>query len=511
MMQPSPPRTLVVIGHPRPGSFCEALAEAYIEGALGARAEVRRLDLARCSFDPDVRLPSPREQPLEPDLQAAREAILWAQHIVLVFPTWWGTMPARLKGFLDRVLAPGFAFEDREDDTGWDKLLTGRTGHLFTTMDTPPFVYRWIYGAPGLNAAGRATFDFCGIAPVRRTIFGPVKPACEGTRANWLTAAREHGGALRGGVLTRSERWWRITSPYLAALRLQFHPMAWLAYTLGALAAVRTGAGDLDWPVFIFGLLALFLLEIATVMSNEIFDLPSDRLNRHYGPFSGGSRVLVDGRIAFGDLKRACAAVFLAFLLLSAILLSLAPSPSVLALITVFAVLAMGYTVPPLKLCWRGLGELDVAFTHSVLLVVSGWVFQGGAPFDPLPWLIALPLFFSVFGAILLSGIPDEAADRAAGKRTLVVLMGIRPALRLAQVTTVLAIVAAVALDAVGLAGDAFAHVWIIALLHGALLVWLLERERRAEPRARRIDGLMATALSHIIWFVVPPLWQLLA
>jgi len=61
-------------------------------------------------FDPNVHADSPEHQPLEPDLVAAQRDIHWAEHVVFVYPTWWGTYPALLKGFLDRVLTPGFAF-----------------------------------------------------------------------------------------------------------------------------------------------------------------------------------------------------------------------------------------------------------------------------------------------------------------------------------------------------------------------------------------------------------------
>ena len=71
-------------------------------------------------------------------------------------------MPARLKGFLDRVLVPGFAF--REQDGHYYGLLGPRTAELMTTMDVPPSVYRWIQGAPGRRAMCRATLGLCGIA-----------------------------------------------------------------------------------------------------------------------------------------------------------------------------------------------------------------------------------------------------------------------------------------------------------------------------------------------------------
>ena len=108
--------------------------------ARRAGAEVREaLRLGELRFDPNVRSFDPLVQPVEKDLLQARRLISWADHIVFVYPTWWGTMPALLKGFLDRVLAPDFAFA--ETDRGVAPLLGGRSAVL-TTMDTPRWVYR---------------------------------------------------------------------------------------------------------------------------------------------------------------------------------------------------------------------------------------------------------------------------------------------------------------------------------------------------------------------------------
>jgi putative NADPH-quinone reductase len=84
---------LIILGHPRTDRLCGALADAYGEGARAAGTEVRRLDLATLDFDPDVHIPSPNPQDFEDDIRTARELILWAEHLVFVYPTWWGTCP----------------------------------------------------------------------------------------------------------------------------------------------------------------------------------------------------------------------------------------------------------------------------------------------------------------------------------------------------------------------------------------------------------------------------------
>jgi putative NADPH-quinone reductase/1,4-dihydroxy-2-naphthoate octaprenyltransferase len=505
----APLKVLVILGHPRRDSFCEALADAYVAGALAAGAEVRRLSLSAFDFEPNVLVQSPRDQLLEPALSEAVRLVTWAQHLVFVFPTWWGTMPACLKGFLDRVLMPGFAFADRDDGEGWDKLLTGRSAHLLTTMDTPPWVYRWIYRGPGLNALRRATLGFCGIEPVRSTIFGPVKPASEQRRGRWIEAARQEGLTLREGALTAGQRLRRALAAWLASFRLQFHPMAWAAYAIGACGAWRA-TGHFSWLAFWLGLACVFFLELATVFTNDEFDLESDLRNRHHGPFTGGSRVLVDGRIDLASLHLALLIALAAFLASTLALVTVVPPLPSLPILASLGVLAMGYTVPPLKLCWRGLGEIDVGITHSVGVILCGYAFQGGTWTSAWPWLMAAPLFFAILPAITLSGIPDYSADAAVGKGTLAVRLGPRAAIRIAQVMTAVAAVTAVGLLPRLIGVDILGAIVLLIVPYAVMQVAVLERYLRLRCEPRRIDGLMAMSLTYILWFVAIPLWGLI-
>ena len=95
-------RVLVILGHPSEASLCGAIANAYLKGAQAAEHEVRFLSLGKLKFDPILRDGYNTIQALEPDLVAAQESIAWAEHIVFVYPIWWGSIPAILKGFFDR-------------------------------------------------------------------------------------------------------------------------------------------------------------------------------------------------------------------------------------------------------------------------------------------------------------------------------------------------------------------------------------------------------------------------
>ncbi|MDG5974673.1 NAD(P)H dehydrogenase (quinone) [Hydrogenophaga taeniospiralis CCUG 15921] len=499
-------RCLLILAHPRRDSLCGALFDACGEGARQAGAECRELVLGELHFDPDVHAVSPEQQPLEPDLQRAQRDIQWAEHLVFVYPTWWGTFPALLKGFLDRVLTPGFAFRHVTHDR-WDKLLSGRTADLITTMDTPPLIYRLIYRAPGQQALARATLGYCGIRSAHVETCGPVIAADAGQRQQWLDRARSIGARLATGALSPSQRRWQRVGAWLAALRLQFYPMTWIAYTVGALLA--TGGAPLAMAPYLVGYLVLFLLEAATVFLNDWFDFDSDRINRNGGPFTGGSRVLVDGQLDHAAMRQGIALSMLGAAGALAVLAAVAPAASAgsaVGVYTVFAVLALAYTVPPLKLSHRGLGEVDVALTHSIGAVLAGYVVQGGHWADSLPWLLALPLGLAVLPSILLAGCPDRTADQAAGKRTLVVRLGPRAAIRLAMAAC-LAAPAIAALLALTRTDLSALLVWSAAggTLHAIWLWRCLYRLANGEL-PDRIDGPIVLALTFILWFCVPPL-----
>jgi len=191
-------RILIILGHPESGSFCGALADAYENAAKAAGHEVRRIDLGRLVFDPVLHKGYAEIQPLEPDLLDAQAAIQHADHLVFVYPIWWGGPPALLKGFFDRMLLPGFAFRFKDaTSSSWERLLSKRSARLLVTMDTPPWYYRWVYRMPGHNQMKRNILDFCGIKPVSISEFGPVKGSSPGQRRKWLEEASRQGEGAR--------------------------------------------------------------------------------------------------------------------------------------------------------------------------------------------------------------------------------------------------------------------------------------------------------------------------
>ena len=183
-------KTLLISGYPDNVSFCGSLADAYQEGAEKAGVEIRRISLADINFDPILHKGYKEIQQLEPDLENAQRDILWAEHLVFVYPIWWATMPALLKGFLDRVFLPGFAFKYREDSPWWDRLLKGRSARVITTMDSP-LIYYWLKNwNAGHRAMKTATLEFCGVKPVKVKTFSQVKNSTKEKREKWIEETR---------------------------------------------------------------------------------------------------------------------------------------------------------------------------------------------------------------------------------------------------------------------------------------------------------------------------------
>lgn len=192
MESPTVKKILILNAHPREASLTAGLVEAYAKGAESGGAEVSHLDLKDLEID-WVRYPWGREQQLEPDVIRSQELISAADHIVLAFPVFWGLYPALLKGFIDRVFLPGFAFKAKAGAALPEKLLSGRTARLIYTMDAPGIFHRFWYGLCVERALERATFWYVGIKPIGRLSFHGTKGLNEAKAKSWMVKAEQAG------------------------------------------------------------------------------------------------------------------------------------------------------------------------------------------------------------------------------------------------------------------------------------------------------------------------------
>ena len=184
-------RIAVIDGHPDPAPerLCHALAESYAEGAVASGHEVQRVAVAAMDL-PLLRSEAEFHGDTVPEAaREAQKAIEWAEHLVLIYPLWLGTMPAALKALLEQTLRPNFAM----DYIGkWPAgRLKGRSARVVVTMGMPALAYRWWFGAHSLKSLERNVLKFVGIKPVRETLFGMVGEANEGTGAGWLAEMRK--------------------------------------------------------------------------------------------------------------------------------------------------------------------------------------------------------------------------------------------------------------------------------------------------------------------------------
>lgn len=186
---------LLIQGHPDTSQrhLCHALEDAYGQGAIAAGHEVQRINVATLDF-PILRSQLEWEQgELPPGLTPAQDAIKWAEHMVLFFPLWLGDMPALLKGFLEQVARPGFAFSRNGKNPLAVKGLTGRSARVVVTMGMPATVYRWYFRAHSIKSLERNILGFVGIAPVHETLVGMVGNMDPGLADKWLAKLEKLG------------------------------------------------------------------------------------------------------------------------------------------------------------------------------------------------------------------------------------------------------------------------------------------------------------------------------
>ena len=191
-------RIYVLNGHPAESSLNRTLAESYAQAARDAGHEVRLTHLHDLQFDPDYEYGGyTNQKPLEQGLEQVLENIEWSQHMVLTTPMWWGGLPAKLKGLFDRTLLPGRTFDTR--NTTWmglpSPMLTGRTGRMIVTSDTPGLMLRWFYRNAMLRQLRDQIFGFVGIKPAKITYFSGASHPKTGTVDRWISEVRKVGAA----------------------------------------------------------------------------------------------------------------------------------------------------------------------------------------------------------------------------------------------------------------------------------------------------------------------------
>lgn len=293
--------------------------------------------------------------------------------------------------------------------------------------------------------------------------------------------------------------------------RLHFYPMPWIAYSVGAAAAYSIYR-KFNLSIYVLGYVFLFLVELCSVLTNEYFDFKTDRQNKNPGFFNGGSRVLVENRLVFKEVRTAIAVLLLLILGTGYVLLKISSDVKPVLMVSFLFIglfLGLGYTLPPLKFSYHGIGEIVVAVTFSPYLILCGYVFQSGEWKDAFPWLISIPLLFAIFSAITISGVPDFQADRAAKKRTIAVISGPRVAIILSCICTCVAALSWIALYYFEILKGWSGVLIFVVLLHALVLLTVLFKLMRSAHFDRKINRVMVLTLLYMLWFCLIPLLSL--
>jgi putative NADPH-quinone reductase len=188
-------RITIIQGHPdaQARHFGHALADEYAKGAEDGGHETKRIEVAKLDF-PLLRTKEEFEKGTVPDsIRQAQDVVSWADHLVILYPLWLGTMPALLKAFFEQVFRPGFAFTPAEPGRMPTKRLTGKSARIVVTMGMPAFFYKWFFRAHSLKSLERNILGFAGIGPIKASLIGVVEGMNEKQRAGWLDTMRALG------------------------------------------------------------------------------------------------------------------------------------------------------------------------------------------------------------------------------------------------------------------------------------------------------------------------------
>jgi len=185
-------KIVVLLGHPDKETYSGEIAGRYASAAKAAGHDVVTINLGELNFDPILHKGYKEIQQLEPDLLNLQEQIRWADHLVIVYPNWWNTMPALLKGLFDRVWLPGFAFNFDKVNKKLIQRLEGKTARVIIVAGThSPFQTWWKFG-DYTNEIQHGILEFAGFN-TKVSAYGPCEKVSDACRDKWLSEVEALG------------------------------------------------------------------------------------------------------------------------------------------------------------------------------------------------------------------------------------------------------------------------------------------------------------------------------
>lgn len=195
-------KTLIIFNHPYDGSFCNAILSAALEGSAEGGHHCRVIDLDKDGFDPVMRakdlkafMKIGREgasalKMLDPLVLEYKKKLEWAEHLAFIFPIWWMSMPALTKGFIDKVIFPGIAYNMKDGELVC-RLDSLEKVTIISTMNTPADVYKEKFGNAIERTLVKGTFNQIGISDVDWFSFNKVKQTSMEQRKEWLELVKD--------------------------------------------------------------------------------------------------------------------------------------------------------------------------------------------------------------------------------------------------------------------------------------------------------------------------------
>lgn len=189
---------LILIDHPWKGSFNYTIMKAFSDGLREKGHSIDRIDLNKDQFNPvfsEKELAGYAEGiSLDPQVNDYQQRLLAADHLAMIFPIWWNVMPARMKGWMDKVLLPGFAFTKGQFPEPMLDHIQGAT--VLTTTGAPDDVHRREYHNALHWVLSKGTLEFCGISPVEWLNFGEAGFVPQEVHEAWLEEVRTYAKGL---------------------------------------------------------------------------------------------------------------------------------------------------------------------------------------------------------------------------------------------------------------------------------------------------------------------------
>ncbi|MVT08289.1 flavodoxin family protein [Chitinophaga sp. ysch24] len=185
-------RVVIVFNHPYEGSYANAILEAVTKGLKTASHEVDLIHLDNDGFNPVMSKADLKgfveHKAIDPQVIDYNKRLKKADHLIFIFPIWWDLMPAATKGFIDRVLTPGVAYDHHPRGFGLVPLLENLKGvTIITTMNKPKIMYSLLIGNLIRKAMLRSVFKTMGYKNLSWISFNRVKSVSQKRRVKWLS------------------------------------------------------------------------------------------------------------------------------------------------------------------------------------------------------------------------------------------------------------------------------------------------------------------------------------